>query len=142
MSLVAIDWNPDAKTMRKFGISTMLGCAAIGAFLYFGIWPAAKPSTGFGAFIWIAGALTGVTALLGPRIGKPLYCIWMGIGYVVGNIVSRLVLAMVFYLLITPMGLVMRLIGRDPLQLRKKEAETFWQDIPQANEDGRYERQF
>lgn len=67
---------------------------------------------------WIAGLLVLAAALLVPVGLRPLKWLWGRFAVVMGWINTRIVLLLLFYLVITPMALVMRLAGRDPLQRR------------------------
>ena len=50
-----------------------------------------------------------------PRLLRPLYFVWMALAFILGAVMTRVILTVVFVLLIVPIGLVMRLFGRDPL---------------------------
>ena len=68
-----------------------------------------------------------VTALLFPRILAPFNRLWLKFGFLLHRIVSPIVLGIMFYLVVTPIGLLMRLVGQDPLRLRfDKGAASYW----------------
>ncbi len=73
-----------------------------------------------------AGALLLLTGLLFPAAARSFHFGWMKIAGVLGWINSRILLGVVFYGIMTPMGLVMRLFGRDPLDRRGPKRETYW----------------
>ena len=77
---------------------------------------------------WITAAvLFAATGWLRPSLIAPLNRLWMKLGLVLYTIVSPVVLALVFFLCITPIGFIMRLCGKDPLRLRfDPAAETYW----------------
>lgn len=54
-----------------------------------------------------------------PRAFKPLAGLWFGLSHVLGNVMSKVVLTLVFFLVVTPIGLIRRLMGKDSLQLKK-----------------------
>ena len=54
-----------------------------------------------------------------PKIFMPLAKIWIGFSIIVGNIVSRILLSIIFYILVTPVGFIRKLLGADPMQLKK-----------------------
>jgi len=58
-------------------------------------------------------------AMIIPNIFKPIAVIWLGLSHVLGTFVSKIVLSVVFFLLVTPVGLLRRLLGYDSLQLKK-----------------------
>ena len=79
--------------------------------------------------IWslvVSGAF-GLTALVVPAVLAPINRLWTKFGLLLHKIVSPVVLGFMFYVVITPMGLVMRLAGKDPLRLRRdRAAPTYW----------------
>jgi len=54
-----------------------------------------------------------------PQVFRPLAVLWFGLSHILGNLVSRVVLSIIFFLLVTPVGLILRWAGRDSLQLKK-----------------------
>lgn len=72
-------------------------------------------------------ALFLVLALAVPRVLSPLNRGWMRFGLLLHRFVSPVVLGIMFFLVVTPMGLVMRAIGKDMLRLRfDRRASTYW----------------
>jgi hypothetical protein len=70
-----------------------------------------------------------LAALAVPSILGPLNNLWLKFGLLLHRIVSPVVLGIMFFGVITPMGLVMRALGKDPLRLtREPEATTYWID--------------
>lgn len=80
--------------------------------------------------VWaaIVSALFGAAAFLFPSALTPLNRLWMRFGALMHRIVSPIVLALLFFAVITPFGLAMRLLGRRPLKLRYEPVETYWID--------------
>ena len=111
---------PDKKGLREFGLMT--GGLFVGLFgllfpwlfnFTFPLWP------------WIvAGVLSGL-ALLIPNSLKWVYQGWMSFALVLAWINTRLILSIVFYLLITPMGLIMRLFGKNPMKNKSPQSESY-----------------
>ena len=133
MSLVRINWRPDSGELRKFGIAMLAGFGVVALILYVKDYRlATMVSLGIGLVV-------GTIGLSGLRIALPFYWLWMGIAFVLGNIMSRLILTVFYYLIVTPIALVMRLSGRDKLGLRRTHGSR-WVDIPKGGTD--YERQF
>jgi len=98
-----------AKQLRSFGV--VVG----GVFALIGFWPALIH--GFAPRWWMVSfaALTLVPALFVPAALRPLYRIWMAAGSWLGWINTNIILSIGFYGLVTPIGLLMRLFGNDPL---------------------------
>ncbi len=136
MSMVDINWRPKAKALRKFGLTVMIGFGIIGAVFQFAV------GNLHGAYAaYAVGAALGVPALTGTVIALPGYWLWMGVAFVMGNIISRILLSLFFYLLITPMGIVRRMVN-DKLLLKRPDRSSYWFDLPADGGKDRYERQF
>jgi hypothetical protein len=73
----------------------------------------------------IAVALIMIGLLL-PALARRFHFIWMKIAGVLGYVNSRILLSLVFYLIFVPYNLVMRIVGRDPLNRRKARRSTYW----------------
>ena len=81
--------------------------------------------------IWsaVVGALFVVVAWLWPAVLAPLNRVWTRFGLLLHRVVSPVVLGVMFFVVITPMGLVMRALGKDPLRLRlDRNARSYWID--------------
>lgn len=124
--------------LRKFGFLVGGVLAALGLYLWI---------RGRAWFPWLLapGAALLVLGALAPRALKHVYIAWMSLAIVLGFIVSNVILALFFFLVITPVGLVARLSGRDFLNRKlDRAAATYWlprrRSAPRAAAD--YERQF
>lgn len=73
---------------------------------------------------WILGAALVIPGLLLPAILAPVYKAWMWLGLALNKIVSPIVLGALFFLVFLPYGVVMRLMGRDPLHLKLEPDST------------------
>lgn len=77
----------------------------------------------------ILGALGGalvVVGLLVPPAARAFHTAWMRFAVVLGHVNSRVLLTLVYYLGVTPYGVVTRLVGRDPLRRRGAKAGSYW----------------
>lgn len=108
----------DNAGLRKFGL---MMAGVIG--LLFGLFFPWLLDRSIPTWPWIAGGLFAVPALLYPKALKPVYTLWMKIGGVLGWINTRIILGLLFYVIVFPMGLIMRLAGKDPMQ-RKLDKQT------------------
>ena len=108
------------KDLRKFGItigSVILIIALL--LLYFG-------KTHYYVYGIIA-LLFILTGLFIPAVLKPLNKAWMGFSIILGFFTSRIILTILFYLIITPMALIFRIIGKDPLNINTdKKVSSYW----------------
>ena len=75
----------------------------------------------------VTSAIFGVIAIATPSALKPLNRLWTRFGLLLHGVVSPIALAVLFYGVVTPTGLVMRLIGKDPLRLRLDPSiQSYW----------------
>ena len=128
--------NTDAAQLRKFGL--LVG----GIFCAIGLWPAVIRGAGPRSWALVVGVLLLAPALLAPRILMPVYRIWMTVGEALGWINTRILLGVVFYGLITPMGLIKRLRREDPMRRRHDPAAQSYR-VPKPPRPGAHmNRQF
>jgi len=124
------------KQLRDFGV--IVG----GVFAAIGVWPLVF--RGEGPRLWalvLSGGLI-VPALLLPRSLAYVYRVWMAASGVLGWLNTRVILSVIFYAVVTPMGFVMRRLGRDPMQRRLDSHATTYR-IPKATRGGAHmTRQF
>src|SRR4030042_4213115 len=59
-----------------------------------------------------------------PQVFRPLAVFWFGLSHIMGNVVSKVVLTVIFFVLVTPIGLIRRWAGKDSMQLRKWKQDT------------------
>ena len=92
---------------------------------------------------YISGAFA-VLGLVAPMLLKPIFVVWIKFSLVLNWIVTRLMLSIIFYLMITPTGWIMRIFSDDPLKRRfDADAETYWEEPEDQPEDpARYENMF
>jgi hypothetical protein len=98
------------------------------------------------AYLWflLLAALFLLAAVLAPGILAPLNKIWTRFGLLLHAIVSPIVLGFIFFLVVMPIGLAMRLFGKNPLPLSfDREAKTYWiQRGPAESDRGGFRDQF
>jgi hypothetical protein len=81
--------------------------------------------------------------LVWPQSIKPIYTVWMVAVFPIGWLVSLILLAVVYYGVVTPIAVLFRLIGRDSLQRHSPpEGGSYWQPKPAPQDPGRYLRQY
>jgi hypothetical protein len=128
---------PTTAQLRWFGVLVPTALAAIGAVLLWRL-----DSRVAAAIPWSIGLAIGLCFLSLPRLRRPLYRGWMRATRPLGALVSHLALALIFYLVITPIALVLRLAGRDALELRfDRELPSGWTAREREDDLDRYFRQ-
>lgn len=108
------------KTLRQFGL--MVG----GIFLFIGLWPFVWRQEAVRIWVVVPGALLAAAGLIIPALLKHVYQGWMWVGHVMGWVNTRIILGILFYGVVTPMGLAMKLTGRDPMRRAfEPDAQTY-----------------
>jgi hypothetical protein len=113
---------------RDFGLLVGAVVAALGAWwMYRGKFGAAGPAClSIGAALVLTGALLP-RALVWPNRA------WMALAGLLSFVMTRVVLALVFFLIVTPIGAAKRLTGWDPLGRRKRRGESYWAPYPERD---------
>jgi hypothetical protein len=118
------------KEIRSFGLLFATLSVLAGAFL---IW---KGNQHF----WIAFGIAGIFLLTGlfmPRVLGPFYRIWMRFAAILAWVNTRILLTVFFMVILTPIGLIMRLLGKDLLNQKfDRSAQSYWVKRPADRKDG------
>jgi hypothetical protein len=132
-----IPWKPTERTLRQF--------AALWLVFFSGLayWHGYVHGRLEVAVVLAALALSvGPLGLARPHLVRPIFVGWIILAFPIGWLVSRVMLACLFYGLFTPVAVVFRLIGRDALHLRRRADATYWTPKPAAAGINAYFRQF
>ncbi len=98
------------KDLRQFGL--LVG----GVFSAIGLWPVVFRAESPRFWAMAIGSLLIVLGAIAPQSLKQVHGGWMKVGHILGFINTRIILGIIYYLLITPMGIVMRLMGKDSMR--------------------------
>jgi len=124
------------KEMREFGLLVGFIFAALGALL---IWKGREPGGIFAGVGLVLMMLGGVV----PRWLKPLYFAWMFLAILLGWVMSRVLLTVIFYTTVTPLAVLMRLKGKDLLDQKYPDSrDTFWRPRHEKWTKEKLEKQF
>lgn len=116
------DEGTTRQTLRKFGLIWAL------VFSIVAFYPlvSANPVRLWSIIVSIGFAVIGLTY---PIVLNPFFRIWMKFGKIAGSANAKIILAMIFYLVVTPIGLIRRAMGKDSLKKRlDKSTATYWED--------------
>jgi hypothetical protein len=124
------------KDIRSFGITIGIVMFIIsGLLMYYN-------NEAYQLIAIIASTFIGLGFII-PLILKPFYFVWMTFAAILGWVMTRLILSLVFYLIITPIGLLTRLLGEDFLALKKVKSDSYWNYRDSSEElNQNYEKQF
>ena len=135
MTKVRVSATP--REVRNFGFLFAGICGAVAAYLWY---------AGAEGWSWllVAAVFFLIAAFIGYPLLRPIYVVWMTFAFVLGWINTRLLLGLFFYLIVTPTGLILRLLGKDPLDQKiDRSVGSYWKLRERKPFDpARYERLF
>jgi hypothetical protein len=127
----------DKSDWKKFGITMGIILTIIGFFL---LW---KKNNNYDYILYLAAAFF-ITGLILPSILRPIYKAWMALAMVMNFIMTKIIMAVIFYLIVTPTGFIASLTGKKFLDMKiDKNAKSYWvtrEKTQKVKSD--YERQF
>ncbi len=128
--------DPTRNQLLSFGVTIALALVLIGA-----VKGHRMGETVTVDLLIAAGALFALACVVMPSVMSPLYRGWMRLAEGLGWINTRILLVVIFYLVVTPLGLLMRLFKRDPLDMARRDS--YWTE-PSASSYGErhFEKQF
>ena len=126
----------ETKQERNFGL--LVG----GIFAAIGVWPFFVRGESIRLWAIVLGVLLIAPALLLPKSLGPIYRVWMIVGHALGWLNSRIILAVIYWGLITPMGLVMRLAGKDSMRRNYEKASDTYRVLRTPRPGSHMLRQF
>ncbi|HEX8722660.1 MAG TPA: SxtJ family membrane protein [Pyrinomonadaceae bacterium] len=115
--------DPAAATDAQARKSALLVAAVL---LAVAAWNFYRGRTTVVVFFASFGAALALAGLLVPPAARAFHGAWMRLAVALGHVNSRVLLTLMYYLVVTPYGVVSRLVGRDPLRRRGGGGETYW----------------
>ena len=139
MSVVQINTDPTRRQLNQFGFIWLGFLTLFGGLAYFKF-----DNAGLASWLWVAAMVVPIFGWLVPAIMRLVFLGMSYLAWPIGFVVSHVVLAVVYYLVLTPIGLLTRLFGYDSMKKRfDPEAESYWiERSPEAVDPKRYFRQF
>ena len=120
----------DKRELRKFGITIGVFLLIVSAFFFW-------REKSFAQYIAYTGAGFLIVGLTFSTLLKPVYIVWMTFAVIMGFIMTRVILTLFYSIVFVPAGLIIRLIGKDPLKEKiDTKAESYWI----IRERGNYEK--
>ena len=136
MGMIRIDRNPARRQLNLFGALWLLALGLLGCIAFGRGGP-------MQIAVWAAAIVVPAVGWLAPKFMRIVYLAMVYAAFPIGLVVSHVIMAIVYYLVLTPIGVLRRLLGRDPMTRRfEPDARTYWiPRLPPENID-RYFRQY
>ena len=144
---IELNLHPDERTLRQFGFIALVGFGFVAAIAWyevlifsFGLGAAREPvAYGFAGL----AAVSLFFSLVVPKANLPVYLGITILTYPIGFVLSYVILAILFYGIIAPIGLLLRAFGSDPMERRiLPDADSYWHDAPAGRSRSSYFKQF
>jgi len=110
----------DRKGLREFGLVT--GGVVAGLFGLFFPWLLERA---WPLWPWIVFGVLGTWGLLAPMSLQPVYRTWMRFGLMLSKVMTPLIMGIVFFLLITPVAFVLKVLGKDPMARKFDDTDSY-----------------
>ena len=119
---------------RSFGILFFL------VFLGFGLWPITKEMSP-NIYLIIISVIFLILGLLNSKLLSPLNNLWIKFGEILGKVIAPIVMAVVYFLILTPISLLVRLFGKDLIEMKfNNSVKSYW--IKRKKHLGTMDKQF
>jgi hypothetical protein len=119
---------------RSFGILFFL------VFLGFGLWPLTKEMSP-NIYLIIISLIFLILGLLNSKLLSPLNNLWIKFGEILGKVIAPIVMAVVYFLILTPISLLVRLFGKDLIEMKfNNNVKSYW--IKRKKHLGTMDKQF
>ena len=109
----------------KIGSNRSFGIVFFILFLLVALYPTIN-SEGIRMWSIIVSLIFLVLGLLDSKILTPLNKVWFKFGILLGRVISPLIMGVIFFFVVTPIGLIMRILGKDVLNLKYNSNKTYW----------------
>ena len=123
--------------MRRFAVAMLIGFTILGLLSVWRAWGISTASI----VLWSAGVVLAIAAFI-PGLGRVAYLVVYLPTSIIGYVVSNVILALMFFLVITPLGILLKLMGKDVLQQRRQKNTTQWTPVKEVKTEDSYYRQF
>lgn len=118
--LSKLDHSP--LSLKKFGITMAIAFTILATLVFF---LGSHPERAY--WLWGIGLVFLLFGLIFPQALKPVHLVWMALAFFLGFFMSRILLTLLFFLVITPIGLIMRLFGKDFLHKKlRTNQKSYW----------------
>ena len=118
----------------KIGTNKSFGIVFFLFFLIVSIFPLFKDGN---IRIWslILSLIFLILGLINSEFLTPLNQLWFKVGLLLGKLISPIVMGLVFFIVVTPTGLIMKFLKKDILKLRKNSSKTYWVERPKIKSE-------
>ena len=138
MAVIDINWNPSRRELRQFGGLCLVFFGLIAGYAYY-----RHDATTVASVLGGLAVVLGTMGAVAPAALRPVFVGWMVAAFPIGWTISHLLLGLLYYGILTPIGLILRAVGYDPMNRElDPKASSYWSQREPVEDVGRYFRQF
>jgi hypothetical protein len=134
---VELNLNPTPRQLRVFSVAFLVFGIVVGVLVWLRT-DAVRPAL----ITWGALSATAILFMVAPPFGKVAYAVTAVVSFPIGWVLSSVIMAAIYYLVVTPIGLMLRLAGRDALGMRARGEPSSWTKRTVPREVSRYFKQY
>ena len=123
----------------KIGSNKSFGIVFFTVFFIISIWPLLSANE-IRYWSLVISVIFLILGIINSKILTPLNKVWFKIGILLGNIISPIIMGIIFFLVVTPTSLIMKLFGKDILGIKKNRSKSYW--IEKSGPKSRMKNQF
>jgi len=145
--VIEINFKPDERTLRQFGFIALFGFGLFGLLawqewlLFAGGLGSMREPIAYGFFG--LGVLSMLLSLVAPKANWPIYVGLSILAFPIGFVLSYVIMGILFFLIIAPIALLLKALGKDPMHRKYDRAVTsYWQKLETQRDPESYFRQF
>lgn len=139
MFIVSVNWKPSQRDLKEFRWIALMALPLIGLVLYF----VKQVDWRWCTAIGVAGGVIWASGLFSYKLTRMMYLVLVTITLPIGLVMSFVIMALFYFGIITPLGLLFRIIGRDSMCRRfDAKAGTYWVPHESSRAAERYFQQF
>lgn len=136
--MIELNRNPSVRDLKWFGLLLL---AFFGLLAAMALWRFEAPETA--RILLAVGAALSAVYYTVPPLRRWIFLAWMFAAFPIGWTISHVLLFVVYFGVLTPVGLVLRAVGKDPLERAfDRDAPSYWIARPRVDDPRRYFRQF
>jgi hypothetical protein len=138
MGLIELKTDATKKELAWFGLLLLAFTGIVGLLVW-----RATGALNAPRYIWGAGVVLATVYYAVPPLRRPMFLGWMYAAYPIGWVVSHVLLGIIYFGILTPIGKLMAAFGYDPMERRfDRAASSYWVERERHTDPTRYFRQF
>ena len=138
MAIINLNLQPTGSQLKWFGLMVLVFFLILGGILRY-----LDPAGGISIVLWSVGVIIALVYYLITPLRLLIYKLWMYVFFPIGWVISNLIFVIVYFVVLTPIGLIMKILRRDVLQERRTaDVASNWKQHTNVDDIKRYFRQF